>query len=126
LIFNTTEPKAIARITAAGATLPVTFESNPLQHVELCRELQSDTDMVFATTFDIYVRAPLTYGSDALGAAIPNVDFLTLDETDKAMNLAVMHATRDTEKSNIRSVDARQNTVKIPVTKPAKKTTRKR
>jgi len=75
---------------ADGTSLPITFEVSPLEHAEMCKTLR---DGLLDACWSAFERVPLEVSKNGCEA----VDFATLDESRRMMELAAAHAEKSRE-----------------------------
>jgi hypothetical protein len=87
VIFDITSPKERREHLSDGGPLPMTFEVSPIEHAEMCTALR---DGLLDKCWSAFVRVPIAF--DANGC--PELEFTTIDEARRMMQLAAEHATK--------------------------------
>ena len=90
VIFDITSPKERREHVSDGGPLPLTFEVSPLEHAEMCASLR---DGLLDKCWTAFVRVALAFDSNGC----PELEFGTLDESRRMMQLAAEHATKPHE-----------------------------
>jgi hypothetical protein len=87
VFFDITAPKERREHLGDGGTLPMTLEVSPLEHAEMCAALR---DGLLEAEWSVFMRIPIAF--DGHGCA--ELDFGTLDESRRMMQLAAEYATK--------------------------------